>query len=88
MGGKELVVWAVRNNRKMKDIAVELGVNERRVSRWRHGKSKPSMKYALAIEQMTGGHVRVEMWGGVYGAMAELLAKRAENECVATQEVA
>ena len=50
--------------RKAGDLARAAGISDQHLSKLRHGRIRPSLSVAFAIERATGGAVPASVWDG------------------------
>ncbi len=56
----ELKVWLVRNKRKIKDFAEELGITRTHLGEIMSGRRKAGLPLAKLVEMKTNGEVKAE----------------------------
>lgn len=61
-GQRRLAVWLAQTRTTMRSLASALGVSSPTVYAWKVGTKSPRRAHALALEQQTGGAVRVSDW--------------------------
>ena len=62
MAHNPLAGWLAARNIRPIDLARKLGVSPAQVSEWMHGKRRPGIDNAYAIEEATEGEVPVSAW--------------------------